>query len=853
MKKILPYLIITTCLLLCFTFLTRGAGELEPLFGGTGIGSYGRGDLIMATSSSQLYRLATSTEGDVLMITGGIPAWATGWVTTSLQLDQTVPQTIVNGIPLYEVGHLDFSNPHELVDKEYVDSSVANLGASYYAVNDDSGVSDGVGTYFLTSLTATSSAEVSTTTAQLGVGDTYIAGWISPVGQAPTKLIAGTYNFRLVTERTVGSKTAQIYWNLVEYTTSTVEIIIATSSYSLAIDAKGTSNPYLVVAEDYTPETGSRIIGRVYAHISGTGADSAIALYWQGTSQSHWEIPTNLEVLTEQFVPYTGATADLDLGIYDLTIGGTSTFTGTSTFDGYVDLGGGAYIDTVGNIVADSNQGGFSFSDAPTVLGFADYSGGGDSMYLYASSTIPIVFYAEETGREASLGITNLTGDRAYQFPDLSGTILMATGTQDINTSGELTVTGTSTFNTVGASTQEDFLFYPGIGGSYGSFSVQGPDTGGSASYLTVYPPGSTTAYIALEWGKGADYGQLISYGGGLRLNIPSGENFFPSGNNDVDLGASGNAWKDFYAIGSSTLGTIIAGTWQGTAIDDAYIPDTITITDNATTGYVGFTWASSSFAWATSNTAILTASSSNWEATYGIVNASSSNWDTAYSWGDWSGEGFIDNTVATLSSLTSIGTIGTGVWQGTPIANAYVAGLDQNLLVASSPTFAGLTLSGITSGFLTVDASGVFSTSTIDIGDNTNLAAGRSLTLSGDSIELDAEIYTRTFSIAIRNATTTKNPSAQRWNIQAMTIVEIGCNTDSGSTTIQFDERAEATPNTAGTDVMSAVLVCDNNSASTTAFANSGMAARSWLSLDFDAISNSTNTNVYIKYTDDD
>ena len=42
---------------------------------------------------------------------------------------------------------------------------------------------------------------------------------------------------------------------------------------------------------------------------------------------------------------------------------------------------------------------------------------------------------------------------------------------------------------------------------------------------------------------------------------------------------------------------------------------------------------------------------------------------------------------------LTTVGTIGTGIWQGTAIANAYVAGINQNLLTTSSPTFASLTL----------------------------------------------------------------------------------------------------------------------------------------------------------------
>ena len=63
-------------------------------------------------------------------------------------------------------------------------------------------------------------------------------------------------------------------------------------------------------------------------------------------------------------------------------------------------------------------------------------------------------------------------------------------------------------------------------------------------------------------------------------------------------------------------------------------------------------------------------------------------------------------------SAITTVGTIGTGVWQGTAIANTYIAGIDQNLLTSSSPTFA----SGVTIGNLTLangsitDSSGAIS-----------------------------------------------------------------------------------------------------------------------------------------------
>lgn len=55
---------------------------------------------------------------------------------------------------------------------------------------------------------------------------------------------------------------------------------------------------------------------------------------------------------------------------------------------------------------------------------------------------------------------------------------------------------------------------------------------------------------------------------------------------------------------------------------------------------------------------------------------------------------GFVAGEHFLQSAITTVGTIGTGVWQGTAIANAYVAGIDQNLLQASSPTLNDLTIS---------------------------------------------------------------------------------------------------------------------------------------------------------------
>ena len=182
----------------------------------------------------------------------------------------------------------------------------------------------------------------------------------------------------------------------------------------------------------------------------------------------------------------------------------------------------------------------------------------------------------------------------------------------------------------------------------------------------------------------------------------------------------------------------------------------------------------------------------------------------------------------------------------------------------------------GFQSGFLTVDASGDVSTSTIGVADLTSedfgdftcngtacnldatylvgIAGGAHLTVTGTSTALDAEIYTRSFSFVISNPTTTEAVAIVQWSYPyAITISKIKGSSGSGTTTIQCDERAEATPNTAGTDIMSAALELGTTIASTTAFANAGIVADAWISCDIDAVVSATSTRISGEYTIDD
>lgn len=87
----------------------------------------------------------------------------------------------------------------------------------------------------------------------------------------------------------------------------------------------------------------------------------------------------------------------------------------------------------------------------------------------------------------------------------------------------------------------------------------------------------------------------------------------------------------------------------------------------------------------------------------------------------------------------------------------------------------------------------------------------------------------------------------------QAVTIQEIHCSTDVGTVTIQLDERVKTTPNTAGTNVMTASLVCDSDDQSTTAFDNAGIAADAPVNLQITATATSpTIVRIHVQATRD-
>ncbi len=141
---------------------------------------------------------------------------------------------------------------------------------------------------------------------------------------------------------------------------------------------------------------------------------------------------------------------------------------------------------------------------------------------------------------------------------------------------------------------------------------------------------------------------------------------------------------------------------------------------------------------------------------------------------------------------------------------------------------------------------------SSIDISDDTNLADGRSLTLTGDTMAADAELFTNMYNFSLEDPVAADDDLVQIKFATAITITRLSCSTDTGNCTINFDERNEAGVNATGTIIMSAGLVCLDSTVSTTSFTNATIAADSVMNLFIEG-SGAGVVRVHIDATKDD
>lgn len=228
------------------------------------------------------------------------------------------------------------------------------------------------------------------------------------------------------------------------------------------------------------------------------------------------------------------------------------------------------------------------------------------------------------------------------------------------------------------------------------------------------------------------------------------------------------------------------------------------------------------------------------------------------------------------VNTSSTLGNVISGVWNGTAITDSYIssaatwnAKITTSSLSVAYPPLAYDNITGVfslststasQSGFLSSENWTTFNNKQNTISfpipvASTSLIAGRSLTLSTNQLDADAELFTDDFSFNVLNSTTTITGDVQKMFFLPITITEVQCSSDGSNITIGLDERASTTPDNAGVDVFNnGNMICSSNGNATSTFANASIAAGALISMDIDSVANSTTTlRVHVKFTKDD
>lgn len=220
----------------------------------------------------------------------------------------------------------------------------------------------------------------------------------------------------------------------------------------------------------------------------------------------------------------------------------------------------------------------------------------------------------------------------------------------------------------------------------------------------------------------------------------------------------------------------------------------------------------------------------------------------------------YTDSTDLRLHDKNASGVIGTTVVADTGAANNYISAISAAGAISKSrPACATLSDS---SASCATDA-----TNAANIGSGT-LPAGRMPALTGDVTTSVNTVATTIANGVVNSAkmataniqgikdvdiflpTTADTNKVQIKFAQAVTLQRVSCSTDTGTLDLQFDKRAEGTPNTAGTNALTGTLQCTTSTAASTSFSSAAVAADAPLNLQISATSGTPNiVRIHVKY----
>lgn len=106
------------------------------------------------------------------------------------------------------------------------------------------------------------------------------------------------------------------------------------------------------------------------------------------------------------------------------------------------------------------------------------------------------------------------------------------------------------------------------------------------------------------------------------------------------------------------------------------------------------------------------------------------------------------------------------------------------------------------------------------------------------------------TATIELENPSTADTGKFQWKARNALNITRVSCSTDSGTVSVNLDQRSESTPNASGSPVLSVALLCSSSTSSANSFLNSSVASNAPVALLITALTGAPNVvRVHVEY----
>ncbi len=385
---------------------------------------------------------------------------------------------------------------------------------------------------------------------------------------------------------------------------------------------------------------------------------------------------------------------------------------------GNLSVGGTATINTIAPaastaLVLGATGAGQTSTLQGNSISFVD----GTHTYVFSDNGTGTHTLCDDTGNCAGSGGGALvSGGSAFNLPVFSNanTLVNSLISQDAGAGattatvgGKLVVAAT---NTSGSSLAVTNTALNSNNSSLAQLSFTNANSGASSTTvngLAISPTGSTNANANANTLNGIKLNNVtpVTNNNFYALNVGTGYNDILRYNNTSLINGSGfvqnNAFDASLLYSNLTkVGTITAGTWQGTAIADAYVDDNLTVSSAGTVDWTAL---------------------NNYPAACGVGQAVTQLGDTitctTFAAGSGSGN-YIQNQSAASQT----------------VANYWISGsgrTDTSLITPTVTSAAALSITSAANGDITVDANGTGKTL---LNDSVVLAATKTLTITGDT-----------------------------------------------------------------------------------------------------------------------